>query len=133
MTIHLFGAVSCPSCVNFAMRRNAEDHKNEFPPDVHVVGTVMKNFYVDDCLKSLSSAAVAVKHVEELRLLMLKGGFNLTKWISNNREVLKSIPAGAKGDGVKELDLDNDSLSTERALGVSWFIETDTFSFKVNI
>ena len=33
MTVHLFGAVSSPSCANFAMRRNAEDHKHEFSPD----------------------------------------------------------------------------------------------------
>ena len=131
MTVHLFGAVSSPSCVNFAMRRNAEDHKREFPPDV--VSTVMKNFYVDDCLKSLPSATVAVKLVEDLRLLMLKGGFNLTKWISNNREVLESVPVEARAKDVKELDLDNDTLPTERVLGVSWFVETDTFGFKVSI
>ncbi|KAL9958201.1 hypothetical protein ACROYT_G035182 [Oculina patagonica] len=64
MTVHLFGAVSSPSCATFAKRRNAEDHKHVFSPDV--VSTVMKNFYVDDCLKSLPSAGVAVKHVEEL-------------------------------------------------------------------
>ena len=93
----------------------------------------MKNFYVDDCLKSLPSATVAVKLVEDLRLLMLKGGFNLTKWISNNREVLESIPVEARAKDVKELDLTNDTLPTERALGVSWFVETDIFGFKVNI
>ena len=131
MTIHLFDTVSSPNCVNFAMRRNADDHKRKFPPDV--VSTVMTNFYVDDCLKSLPSATVAVKLVEDLHLLMLKGGFNLTKWISNNREVLESIPVEARAKDVKELDLDNDTLPTERALGVPWFVETDTFGFKVNI
>ncbi|XP_066023399.1 uncharacterized protein [Pocillopora verrucosa] len=131
MTVHLFGAVSSPSCANFAMRRNAEDHRHEFSPDV--VSTVLKNFYVDDCLKSLPSATVAIKHVEELRRLMLRGGFNLTKWISNDREVLESIPVEARAKGVKDLDLDNDVLPAERALGVSWFVETDTFGFKVNI
>ena len=33
MTVHLFGAVSSPSCVNFAMRRRSEEHPyldNEF-------------------------------------------------------------------------------------------------------
>ena len=131
MTVHLFGAVSSPSCANFAMRRNAEDHRHEFSPDV--VSTVLKNFYVDDCLKSLPSAAVAIKHVEELRRLMLRGGFNLTKWISNDREVLESIPVEARAKDVKDLDLDNDVLPAEKALGVSWFVETDTFGFKVNI
>ncbi|XP_078348393.1 uncharacterized protein LOC144633390 [Oculina patagonica] len=130
MTVHLFGAVSSPSCANFAMRRNAEDHKHFFP---NLVSTVYKNFYVDDCLKYLPSAAVAVRHVEKLCDLMLQGALNLTKWTSNDREVLESIPVEARAKDVKESDLDNDALPTERALGVSWFVESDTFGFKVKI
>jgi len=34
---------------------------------------------------------------------------------------------------VKELNLKCDTLPTERALGVSWFVETDAFGFRVNI
>ncbi|KAL9961446.1 hypothetical protein ACROYT_G030387 [Oculina patagonica] len=64
---------------------------------------------------------------------MLKGAFNLTKWTSNNREVLESIPVEVRTKDVKELDFDNDVLPTERALGVSWFVQTNTFGFKVNI
>ena len=131
MTVHLFGAVSSPSCANFAMRRNAEDHKHEFSPDV--ANTILRNFYVDDCLKSLSSSSAAVKHVADLRKLMLIGGFNLTKWVSNDRHVLESTPPEERAKDVKELDLECDMLPTERALGVSWFVETDAFGFKVNI
>jgi len=89
MTVHLFGAVSSLSCANFAMRQNAEDNKHEFSPDV--ANTILRNFYVDDCLKSLTSSSIAVKHLGDLRRLMLIGGFNLTKWASNDRQVLESI------------------------------------------
>ena len=34
---------------------------------------------------------------------------------------------------MKELNLECDTPPTERALGVSWFVETDPFGFKVNI
>ena len=129
MTVHLFGAVSSPSCVNFAMRRNAEDHQHEFSPEV--VSTVLKNFYVDDCLKSLPSSHEAIKHVCDLRNLMNKGGFNLTKWVSNDRLVLESIPVEDRAKGTKQLDLTCDVLPVERALGVSWFVEADHFGFKV--
>ena len=131
MTVHLFGAVSSPSCANFAIRRNAEDHKHEFPSDV--INTVMKNFYVDDCLKSLLSSDIAIKHVDSLRKLMMKGGFCLTKWISNDRDVLESISIHDRAKNVKELDLNEDSLPTERALGVSWSVENDKFGFKINV
>ena len=130
-TVHLFGAVSSSSCANFAMRRDAEDHQHEFSPEV--VFTVLKNFYVDDCLKSLPSSHEAIKHVCDLRNLMNKGGFNLTKWVSNDRLVLESIPVEDRAKGTKELDLTCDVLPVERALGVSWFVEADQFGFKVFI
>ena len=131
MTLHHFGAVSSPSCANFAMRRNAEDHKHEFSPDV--ANTILRNLYVDDCLKSLSSSSAAVKHVADLRKLMSIGGFNSTKWASNDQQVLESIPLDERAKDVKELDLECDMLPTERALGMSWLVEADALSFKVII
>lgn len=44
MRVHLFGAVSSPSCANYALRRTAEDNASEFPPEV--ISTVNHNFYV---------------------------------------------------------------------------------------
>ena len=34
MTVHIFGAVSSPSCSNFALRKTANDNKDEFGPAV---------------------------------------------------------------------------------------------------
>ena len=59
MTVHLFGAASSPSCANFALRRVAEDHKTEF--DVETIRTVKRNFYVDDCVKSVGSNEKAIR------------------------------------------------------------------------
>ena len=131
ITVHLFGVVSSHKCVNFALCQNAEDCKHEFPPEV--ISTIVKNFYVDDCLRSLPSTDVAIKHVYHLRKLMRRGGFNLTKWVSNDRLVLESLLIEDGGKGVKELNLSNDILLMERALGVSWLMETDTFGCKVSV
>ena len=68
-----------------------------------------------------------------LRKLMLIDGFNLTKWASNDRQVLESIPPEEGAKDVKELNLECDMLPTERALGVSWFVDPDAFRFKVHI
>lgn len=43
--------------------------------------TVRKNFYVDDCLKSLESSAHAVNLAGQLRDLLSRGGFRLLKWL----------------------------------------------------
>ena len=90
MLVHLFGAVSSLACANFALLRNAKDNQNAFP--VEVVNTVKRNLYVDDCLKSLPLVTVAIAHVHDLQNLLSKGGFKLTKWVSNSQEVLEAIP-----------------------------------------
>ena len=88
MLIHLFGATSSPSCASFALRQTAEDNKNYFDPVT--VETVQRNFYVDDCLKSVETEEEANELQEELRLLLSQGGFHLTKFMSNSMKVLES-------------------------------------------
>ncbi|KAL7870792.1 hypothetical protein SRHO_G00082890 [Serrasalmus rhombeus] len=88
MVVHLFGAKSSPSCVNYALRRTAEDGKDS-------------------------------------------GGFHLAKWSSNSRKVLSSLPENERAKEIKNLDLDRDKLPMERALGVDWCIESDSFKFRI--
>lgn len=56
----------------------------------------------------------------------------MTTWISNDRRVLETIPEDKRAKDVKALDLSKDDLPVERALGVRWCVETDTFNFKVD-
>ena len=60
-----------------------------------------------------------------------RGGFRLHKFVSNSKEVIKIIPLQDRADGVKELDLDVDSLPLECALGVHWCVESDSFQFAI--
>ena len=61
--------------------------------------------------------------------LLAKGGFHLTKWISNSREVLEEIPPGERAPSMANLDLED--LPIDRALGTQWDVEADTLSFRV--
>lgn len=131
MEVHLFGATSSPSYASYALRRCAEDNKSSF--DAAVVDTVLCNLYVDDCLRSVASKQEAVKLYHDLKAICLKGGFRLTKWMSNNWDVLTSIPQEDRATEVKNLDFDQESLTIERALGVQWCIRSDQFKFHVNI
>ncbi len=130
MAVHLFGGVWSPSCANFALRRTAEDNADKF--DNQTVTTVMENFYADDCLKAVDNEEEAVTLVNSLTKLLALGGFRLTKWISNSRKVVESIPLDERAKGVKDLDLDRAPLPIERALGVHWNTDTDVFSIKIN-
>ena len=129
MTVHLFGGASSPSCANFALRKTAEDNKEEFDPVA--IETVQRNFYVDDCLKSVNTEKEAIQLANQLRELLAKGGFRLTKWVSNSREVINSLPESEIAASVKDLDLEK--LPVERALGVQWNVTSDQFGFKIAI
>lgn len=131
MKVHLFGATSSPSCACFALRKTAEDSRTIFPKEV--IDTVSRNFYMDDLLKSLLTEEDAINMVNNLRAICNRGGFNLTKWISNSRKVLQNIPEEHKAKNLYELDLDRDKLPVERALGLQWCIETDSFKFKLKV
>lgn len=57
MQVYLFGTTSSPSCATYALKRTASDNAGKFPDKV--VDTVYRNFYVDDCLKSVATEEMA--------------------------------------------------------------------------
>ena len=50
MKVHIFGAISSPSCANYALRRCASDHAGEYEPEL--TDAVSHDFYVDDFEKA---------------------------------------------------------------------------------
>ncbi|KAK7884837.1 hypothetical protein WMY93_027960 [Mugilogobius chulae] len=131
MTVHLFGAISSPSCAAYALKRTAQENESEFP--AMVIETLQQNFYVDDCLKSAATETEAIHLIHDLIALCGKGGFVLEKWISNSRVVLQAISKEQRAKELKMLDLDIDKLPVERALGLQWCVETDAFKFKMEV
>ena len=113
------------------MQKTAKDNSDDFDPEV--VRSVERNFYVDDYLKSFESHEKAMSSVDQLRNLLAQGGFNLTKWVSNSRTALKTIPLQHRPSGVQDLDLGSEILPIERALGVCWNVESDAFLFKIQL
>lgn len=122
MTVHLFGAVSSPSCANFVLRKTADD--NEGKAFSECFSTISNNFYVDDSLES-------VMLVQELTAACVNGGFKLTKWFSNSHAVLASILDKKRSKEVKHLDLQRDELPVNSTIRLHWNTESDTFLFKI--
>ena len=120
MLVHLFRGVSCPSCANYALRKTTDENAEHF--DKETIQTVKRNFYVEDDQQ-------ASRLVNELHQLLPKGGFRLTKWISNACDVIQSVPVSKRAGSVKDLDLEN--LSIERALSILWDVQSDRFHFKI--
>lgn len=121
MLVHPFGATSSPSCANFALRECTEDNEEQFCWET--IEKLLHCFYVDDCLVSTASEEEAVVLYHDLVCICAKGGFKLTKWMSNRRAVMAAIPEDQRARGKQQdLDLDHDLLPVERVLGVQWCI-----------
>ncbi|XP_028404804.1 uncharacterized protein LOC114527371 [Dendronephthya gigantea] len=129
MTVHLFGAKSSPTCANFALRKTATDNAEEFSNNV--VETIKRNFYVDNCLKSVPDEDEASMLAADLRVILQRGGFRLTKWVSNSPKVVASIPEAERAGSVKDVCPGQPTL--ERALGVQWNVGLDQFGFRIKM
>ena len=129
MLVHLFGATSSPSCANYALRKTALDNESDFDPTT--IETVLSNFYVDDCLKSVPEKEDAIQLASQLQELLARGGFHLTKWLSNDKDVLQSIPESERATTVKNIDFDSSLI--QRALGIQWNVQEDKFNFTISI
>ena len=131
MTVHLFGAASSPGCSNFALKTTADD--NEEKVGSAAAEFLRRDFYVDDGLKSVPTVEKAVELVRSVKEMCKRGGFNLHKFVSNSKEVIQSIPVEDRAEDIKKLDLDQDILPIERALGIQWCIENDSFNFRITL
>ena len=128
MNRFIFGAKCSPSCAAFALRHTADENKNEY--DRHVIDTVKRDFYVDDLLKSTATVEEAARLSVELRKLLQRAGFNLTKWSSNEPGAISKIPERERAPARQSIDI-GDTPAAEKALGVLWNIESDYFTFQV--
>ena len=86
---HIFVAKCSLTCVNHTLRRPVQDNKDSFPLEAEVVE---RNFYMDDLFKSVPSLLEACNLQAGLVKLLALGGLKLTKWISNDNDLLKAVP-----------------------------------------
>ena len=127
--VHVFGGASSPSCSIYALQKTAADNETKYRAEV--LETLRNNFFVDDMLKSVSNEETAIKLMQGVRKICADGGFHLTKFISNNKQVLASIPEDECRKGVLDQDLEFGMLPTENALRIYWNTEEDSFGFEV--
>ncbi|XP_038055961.1 uncharacterized protein LOC119727951 [Patiria miniata] len=129
MNVHLFGAASSPGCANFGLKQIANSYEEECGSAA--ANFVRNDFYVDDGLRSVSTSEEAIELITKTKDLCGRGGLRLHKFVSNSREVMEAVSPQDRAKGIKDLDLRHDSLPIERALGVHWCIESDTFQFRI--
>lgn len=97
-------------------------------PEASIV--LLNDFYIDDVITGAVNVKSAIHLRNDLQLLLSRGQFQLTKWISNSPEVLRSIP-----ESLRELQssFDVTDIETESVgiLGMTYNPPCDQFQFKV--
>ena len=131
ITVHPFGLKSSPAAANFCIRQTALD--NESDASAETVNVMLKQLYVDDCLNSEENADTAIRRIKELNELAATSGFEFVKYTSNSREVLNSLPSDLLIPDLRMINLRQDGLPTQKALGVYWDPTADTFTFRIHI
>ena len=98
------------------------------------VATILeRNVYIDDILKSFPTAEEGITMIQLVKNLCSNGGFNLTKFISNNAAVLILLPDGSRRAAVKDEELALGSLPENKVWGVKWNTEKDLLGFKTKL
>ncbi len=126
-TRHIFGAKDSPTCALYALNKTAQDNCEKFPEAAEVV---LRNFYMDDLLKSVDSEELATRLAASLEKLLKKGGFRLTKWNSNVKEILTQLPKDTLSANQQSMDLGNAASNETQShvLGLKWVLPEDTLA-----
>ena len=118
--VNIFGAKSSPTCANYALQQVARDNAQESP---QITKLIMRNFYMEDFVKSVSSAEQTIEFYNMLRAMLARGGFHLTKWISNCEQTMKSIDQADKSpSSSKTFEAEPTSPSVLR---LQWNVDAD--------
>ena len=80
-------------------------------------------------MDSVPDVKTAIELYNQLSELWGSAGMYARKWLSNEPEVLRSIPSS---DCATEVDLDRGELPQVKTLGVLWCPAEDVFMFQVN-
>ena len=121
-----FGTTCSPCCATYALQTHAS--LETAPPGVK--DSVLKAFYVDNCLQSLRRPEEAVELVKNLRSFLAIGGFDVCQWASNDPRVISGLPNDARSVSSETWVSQTEHGAQEMTLGLLWRFKDDTLCYK---
>lgn len=103
----------------------ARDHSDDHPL---AAKTIEKCFYVDDGLMGAATVKDTIELAENVKSILSKGGFELSKWGSNSSELLRKV---AENDINNKIELKEDNET--RVLGLKWLTHSDEMTIAVKL
>lgn len=122
LTTVTYGTSSASYLATRTLKYLADLYVNEYPLASRCIS---QDFYVDDVLSGGTSVEQCVKLRDELIQLLRKGGFQLSKWASNNDQILTGL------NDTTEINLMFDKSSDCKILGNLWSPSSDSLRYYV--
>ncbi|GFW09084.1 integrase catalytic domain-containing protein [Trichonephila clavipes] len=127
LTTVTYGKSSAPFLSTRTLRQLAIDEQENYPAASRAT---LSHFYVDDLLSGSATKKGAIQLVSELQEMMKRGGFSLRKWMSNDPDVLATIPEELKAVDSKHTIKDDQPV---KILGIVWLPDVDKFTFTITV
>ena len=125
-----FGVTSSPYAAVRTLQQTAEDFSvSSSKSHWHI----HNSFYVDDLLAGADDVASAVQLFQDLRKVLVKGGFDLRKWRSSSTQVLQQIPSELQETVPNQDMVDEHSSSYPKTLGITWNSRVDVMAAQVQL
>ncbi|XP_025191471.1 uncharacterized protein LOC112591769 [Melanaphis sacchari] len=120
-----YGTSSASYLATACLKMLADDTRSLFPEASLAVAS---DFYMDDYLGGAQTIDAAIKLRDGIVTITNKCGFNLRKWVSNDKRLLTGIP-NDDNDPLRVLNLDGSAVKT---LGLNWSPINDTYTYKID-
>ncbi|XP_039310248.1 uncharacterized protein LOC105205076 [Solenopsis invicta] len=119
-----FGVASSPYLAIRTIHKLADDEDEKYPDAARLLKT---HLYVDDLLTGANTVDEARRLRDEVIALLVRGGFNIRQWASNDKRIIQDLSPDAINSN---LDFSkNNSLKT---LGVAWDARNDALHYSVH-
>lgn len=120
-----FGTAPAPYLAVKTLQQIAVDEGMECP---EVAEKVKSDFYVDDLLSGCQTVEEGKKIFNDMTNLLSKGGFELQKWVTNDKDLAAIVMDQQEiQDGKVDIRMDE----VVKVLGLSWDKGSDAFHYSV--
>ncbi|XP_073769028.1 uncharacterized protein [Danio rerio] len=130
MRVHVFGNKPSPAVAIHCLHKSVQI--DNFHVDSEVKQFVMRDFYVDDGLKSLPTVEATISLLKKTQEVLSKSNLRLHKIAANSKKVMEAFPSTDHACDLKDLDFEEDTLPMQRSLGLNWDLHSDCFRFSVS-
>ena len=122
----VYGNASSPYLAVRCLFQLAYENENKFP---EVSEVIKRDFYMDDLLTGANSVEDILKIQFGVSEILSSAGFDLRKWLCNNKEILKQFRVNNELD-VSILEIGENEQN--KTLGVYWDSNKDIIKYKLN-